>query len=289
MDEGPGYRWFAWTEDTHIGAGRGWNQDLSRLVKPTATGLTSPRLVESGRQFGDGRGAFYVVGAEAGKPTLKEFTFSGDPQPVVTTRSFPFGEALPKRIAVRHVVQGKLAIAQLLCEEVAGGTTRIVLRTIGPAAGPAAAEPPKVILEHAGRIEAMEIEPRGTATKGAVDVLLAPTSQDKDQRMTYLRVPLAGGQAAKWSFEPPKGQGSPAVEGWCIAPASIEDPPVLAKVKDRLLLSTAGAAAGTDWKLVSEDAAHAIQLRLVAMGSGELWATWIDRSKGIVYLSLSRS
>ena len=67
---------------------------------------------------------------------------------------------------------------------------------------------------------------------------------------------------------------------YALAPVPLPDPPVLAKVGDKVVLRTAG---GTEWATLAEGAPKAEHLRLEVLRSGAVWAVWADPDRGLQF------
>ena len=291
LADAPRGHWFAWLEGDRIGACYGWGDDLTSIVPAVPVGLASPRLVETGRRLSDGRAVFLVAGLEGAEVRIREFTYryvpgpptAGEPNPVTRTVAFDGGPPR-QRILARHVPHGDGLGIELVWAAAEAGETRISTRRYG-------AGSTKRLYARREPLVALEMNPEGfDGTPAVIDALFGPAGEEEQRRMTFVRIPLNGiGQAVEWTFrEPTRLDPANTVkfpDRWAIAPVTLDDPPVLARVHNDLVCLWP-AKQGMQEAVAQGDAGKAEYLRVAVLpylgpDRKRVWAAWVDPDRGI--------
>ena len=278
LDRNQGVRWVAWLEGQALGGAVSEQHTLYVLVEPVPTTLTSPVLQTVGWQPTVNEAAFALLGTNAeAKPTLALLTFSAKTkQGTVHTVPLPISEPPAFWRARRR----EKAVAPMQYDLVtalpAGGGVRVQANAVCPDTG--AAAPPTLLAARQEPLVALAMYPVATDQPGVVDALFGPGGNPS--RMTFLRLPLAGGKPIlEQSFPVQAGPGIPSPTGWALSPEPQAMPTVLAKVGEEIV-AWALADGKVRRMVLADESARATHLRLEMVGE-ELWAIWADPASGL--------
>ena len=264
------WRWIAWLEDEVFHAAIGWGRSREVAVKPALTGLSAPRLVETGWQSQAGTGMFLVAGLEKGRAVLRLATLPDRVEPKFQT--FSLAASMPRTLAAGWVGQGQRPRVLVTWAEPNGAGTRILAKVVEPGGPDTAAV---TLLERADALAALSILPVTPDAPPVVHALFGPGG---GHRMTYVEIQATRGLAHReWEFSAPDGLSKDAA--WAIAAGTADPHSVLIKTGDKLLLGRAAAEPG--WQPLSDAPGEPSLPRVVALT--EAWVTWVNSLKGVRY------
>jgi len=137
------------------------------------------------------------------------------------------------------------------------------------------------LAEREESLVALVFEPVAGEEPAVADILLGPSGNDAG--MTFLRLFLTGGPPrGVWTFNAPRDpEGKIQASDWTIAPRPLAVPVVLVKFGDKIMARRLDES--SSWVTVATETSGAKNLRLEVIGTGALWAIWIDPAIGIQY------
>jgi len=278
LDQNQGVRWGAWLEGQALGGAVSEQHTLYVLVEPVPTTLKSPVLQTVGWQPTVNEAAFALLGTNAeAKPTLALLSFSArTKQGTVQTVPLPISEPPAFWRARRREKAGVPVQYDLVTALPAAGGVRVQATAVCPDTGTAA--PPTLLAARQEPLAALTMYAVATDQPGVVDALFGPGGNPS--RMTFLRLPLAGGKPIlEQSFPIQAGPGIPSPTGWALSPEPQATPTVLAKVGEEIV-AWALADGQVRRMVLADESAQATHLRLEVVGE-ELWAIWADPASGL--------
>jgi hypothetical protein len=265
------WRWIAWLEDEVFHAAVGWGPSRKFALKPAATGLSSPRLIETGWQSQAGPGMFLVAGLEKGRSVLRLATLPDRVEPKFQT--FDLAATMPQAIVAAWMGQSQRPGILVVWAEQLGTGTRLLAKTVAPGGSDSGAV---TLLNRPEPLAALALSPVTLDPVPVVHALFGPGAGGR--RMTYMEVRITRDLAHKeWEFSAPDGLSKDAA--WAIAAGTADPHPVLVSAGDKLLLGR--AATESAWQPLSDAPGGPRLPRLVALT--ETWATWVDSQKGVRY------
>jgi len=278
LERSRGVRWFSWLQGDAAGAGVAEYATLYKRVDPLPLGLRGAVLYPVGWQPTQESASFAALGlGPGGRVSLAAATFAASGTGSVK-RAPLAATAVPGHWAVRRRSWQEPAQFDVVWTATDGGWTRIRRQGVTPEAG--TAEPPVMLAERAEPLAALAVAPVAGSSPGVVDALFGPFGGEG--KMLFLRLPLDhGAKTAEWTFDGPKTPDEARPTDWTITATPLDDPAVLVKLGDNLLVRR--LAAGSGWSTLAEHASSITSLRLVVLGDASVWAIWADPVAGIRY------
>lgn len=275
-----GGRWYAYLQAGRLGAGMAEGATAFFRIEPADLGLKQAQLHRTGWQPRPGRAVFAAIGTDAaGKPSIALVTFLAKEKRAVV-RTAPLGGAsVPAKWAARYRADDGGTIDLVVADAVAGGT-RVYRQSFIIESGRAAA--PVGLIQRPEALSAIALAPLASGGKDAVDALFGPTGSPS--RMTFVRVPMAGGTPMiDFPFAVPVDDKQQPPTDWALVPALPERPVGVAKFKGQIV----GRPLSENARgfMLDPQGLGATRLQLHALGEST-WAVWVDAVLGFQYRKL---
>lgn len=269
-----GGRWYAYLQAGHLGAGMTDGATAFLSIEPVDLGLQQAQLHAVGWQPDPNRAVFMALGvSHAGHPAVAIVTFLARERRAVV-RVAPLGSSvLPTRWTAQYGASGGGHI-ELIAGEAAQAGTRLYRQRFSVQSGPDTAAAP--LLQRPEPLAALALPPVGGGGADAVDLLFGPLGAPA--RMLFVREPVSGGAAIKeMPFVVPSDERQQPPSDWALVPALPEQPVLAARFRGQII---ARSLMSGQESVLEQHAPDAAGLQLHALEQ-EIWATWVDPSRGL--------
>ncbi len=278
LDFDPSGRWFAWLEQTGLGAGVAQEATLFARIPPTAVALKNPRLYPIGWQPSGESAVFLVLGTDPrGRVALTAITFEAAGTAAASTVVLAAAKP-PTHWAARLAGMDPDPVFDVIWAETGPGRTWLFRQNVTPKTGQVGAV--QALCEHSEALAAISLYPLKGSTPDVVDLIYGPSKEATP--FNFLRLPLTGGNPVLDIDIPQPQKDSPILpRAWALAAKPLENPVALALLDNKLMLVR--MAPQPQWQVLNQETRQAGHLHLEVVGEDNLWAIWADTRLGIQY------